>query len=138
MPPPVCQSIIVCEQVIEDKRTNNKSFVSVFNQLCASSVPFRRDRMVIVASLTECMGTQKFVLEITKDTEDGEAVVMQLEGGFRSKDPLATLDFVFELMGIPFESFGKYTVRLKSLPEETILGQRHFMVAQIPTEGRES
>ena len=137
-PAPICLSIILCDQVIEDKRTHNKSFINCFNQIWTTEVPVFHPLMYIVVSLTECQGPQRLEVEIARDTAEGEHSILRMQGELNAPDPLEVVDLVLEVRGFPVQAFGKHTIRAKSAPEGEILCQRHFTVcrARPGSEGR--
>ena len=128
VPHPICVSIILCDLVIEDKRTHNKSFIGTFNQIWSPHIPAKHDRMFVVVTLTECHGRHELALEFTRDTQDGEVQVLQMQGELNTPDPLTVVDLIFEVRGFPLESSGKHTIKVKAQPGGEILSQRHFTV----------
>ena len=54
---PTCIAIIICNEVIEDKRTNNKTLVSLFNGISTPSLPAAHPRLFVMASFTSGSGT---------------------------------------------------------------------------------
>ena len=131
-PNPICLSIILCDMVIEDKRTNNKSYINTFNQIWVPRMPYHHPHMCVVISLTECMGRHELAIEFSRDTPEGEERLLELKGELNSPDPLAVVDLNFELRGFRIVGWGKYTIKAKALPDGTILGQRHFTAIKPP------
>ncbi len=51
---PICVSLIICNEVIEDKRSGNKTLVGLFNSVMAPALPVVHPRMFVMASLRLC------------------------------------------------------------------------------------
>ena len=130
LPAPICLSIILCDHVIEDVRTHNKSFINTFNQIWTADVPAHHPIMYVVVSLTECHRSQQIEVEFARDTEEGERVLIQMQGEFNTPDPLEVMDLVLEVRNFKVEAFGKHTIKVKAMPEGDIICQRHFTVCK--------
>ena len=131
---PDCISINLCDYVVEDKRTNNKSLIGLFNQIYAPTFPCIHPNMFVVAALTDIRGEQKIRLEITRDTSEGEKTLVGIGGMIRTESPLDVTDLVFHLQGFPLEAEGRYNVYVK-MEDGAILGQRHFNAHTVPSSG---
>lgn len=132
VPAPRLVALLLCNSVIEDIRTRNKSYIGVFNTIAVEKVPFQMPLLTIVVILTECRGTQEFVVEISYDSDEGqEKKPLQLVGRLDSVDPLGMVELVFELRGFPIEKMGRYTIRVTSKDTGIVIGYRYFQVAPI-------
>ena len=125
---PQLVAFLLCDQVIQDVRTNKKSFVGVFDAIWADKVPFVRQELYVAVVLTGCHGEQRIILEIAFDDKDGEKSVMKLQGRLNSKDPLGMVDLIFELRQFTFPNYGKYTLRLISGDSGKTIGYRPFRI----------
>lgn len=121
---PHCVSIVICDNVIEDKATNNKTLVGLFNQILAHALPTKYHRLFVVASLTDGRGKCPIALRISHLSSSRE--IARVDGEVDFKDPLEVLDLVVELRGLPFFEEGTYVADVVSA--NTILGQRRFAV----------
>jgi hypothetical protein len=129
--PPVCVAIVICNEVIEDVRTRNKTLVSLFNAIHVETLPANHPRCFLMASLTNLKGQipLTFVIRTPSDKE-----LMKMEGAIGSDDPLQVLDVVVEVRGLPLEETGVYMVDV--FAGRTHLGNRRFQVfLGTPTEG---
>ena len=130
---PQCTALILCDQVIEDVRTRNKSLISMFNGVLTPTVPMRHDKMCAFASFTGGRGTVPIALRLCYD-RDYEADLIRLEGvvDFPPHNPNAVVDMVFEIRGFPFQEYGAYTFEV--VCNGLSLMQRRFNVSA-PDEG---
>jgi hypothetical protein len=110
---PQCLSLVLCDAVIEDVRTRNKTLVSMFNGILTPQVPVRHDKMCAFAALTGGRGQVALQLRLCFDPEY-EKDLLRLGGTveFPQDDPQATVDMVFEMRGFVFQHFGRYTFEL--------------------------
>jgi hypothetical protein len=120
---PVCVAIVLCNDCIEDKRTNNKTLIGLFNAITAQSMPVMHSRMVVMASITNASKTLAMVLSIRSPSGEESA---HIEAPFPATDPLAAYDIVFELNGVVLTEPGTYNVDL--LCDGAYLGGRRFDV----------
>ena len=120
---PVCVSIVLCNECIEDKRTNNKSLIGLFNAIHVQAVPAVHPRMVVMATLTNASTLLNLSLIIRSPSG---ADVCELSAPFPASHPLATYDIVFEFNGVLIEEPGTYNVDL--LCNGSYLGGRRFDV----------
>ena len=130
-----CMGIVLCDQVIEDKRTGKKSHIGIFNDIMVAKVPTAHPCMFLVLSLTNCRREHEVEIEISRDDEHGGTPVMQLRGRVQKRNPLHVMDLVFEMRGVPLPGVGKYTIEVIVLPERERVAQRAFFVRQIPKPG---
>ena len=129
---PICLSIVLCDQVIEDKRTNKKSYIGVFNDILVERLPAKHPCMYLVVSLTNCRGRHEIEITIARDTDLGQDQIMQIRGQIESKNPLDVIDLVFELRATPIKGCGVHTIDVWMQPDARRLAQRCFYVKQLP------
>ncbi|MFP4380217.1 MAG: DUF6941 family protein [Candidatus Sumerlaeia bacterium] len=127
---PVCLGIVLCDQVIEDKRTNKKSFIGVFNDIMANRMPAKHPHLCLVLSLTNCLGRQEFEICISREKDFGEEKIVDIRGGLQSKSPVSIIDIVFEMRDLPLSGFGKHVVEVFALPDRDKVGERAFFVQE--------
>lgn len=131
---PDCLSILLCDMVIEDKRTNKKSLIGTFNDILAATIPASHPCMYLVVSLTNCRHEHDLQIEISRfvpETAEPESL-LRLNGKVHAKNPLQVIDLVFELHGLPLKGYGCHTIDLTVLPSGERIGQRSFYVRQMP------
>lgn len=125
MDTPKCVALLLCNEVIEDKRTNNKTVVSIFNSIAAPAVPTLHDRMFIMASLTGQKGKWRLTLRIAAPS--GTEVV-KVEGDLEISVADEVSDIVLELRQVPLNEEGTYYIDL--LLGESLISGRRFIVKQ--------
>jgi len=125
---PIVLSIVLCDQVIEDKRTNKKSLIGVFNDIITGRLPTKHPCMYLVISLTNCLGNNEFEINLTRDTDYGDHPILQMKGRFEAQTPLDVIDLVFELRDVPLTHTGKHTIEILSQPNAHRIAQRFFYV----------
>jgi hypothetical protein len=129
---PNCVSLIICDTVIEDARTRNKSLISMFNGILAQRVPARHDKMCAFVALTGGRGRHAITLRLCYDkTYDTDLLSLQGEVDFPAADPHAVVDLVFEIRGFVFPEFGNYTFEV--MHESVPLLTRRFSVNELPS-----
>jgi len=127
---PLCLALIICNEVIEDKRSGNKTLVGLFNGITTSVLPATHPRLFLMASLTSGAGEWAFTFRIL--TPSG-AELMRMQDTTRFDDPLIVHDLVVEVRNLPITEEGVYFVDLL-LGEEPILNRR-FTVQVNPDSG---
>ncbi|MDR3707625.1 MAG: hypothetical protein P4L33_04950 [Capsulimonadaceae bacterium] len=121
--PPSCISVIICNEIIEDKRTNNKTLVSLFNSIVVAQVPTSHHRMFVMASLTDGRGT--WPISFIVRTPSG-ADLMRFDSEASFADPVSVLDISVEIIGLSLPELGVYFVDI--MTGTYPLGHRRFTV----------
>ena len=106
-PKPKYLAMLICDYVIRDADTQNKSLIGIFNRITAQSFPVRHDRMHVFVALTDGHGDYKATLQVRKPS--GETV-LTLDGQVKMPDPLAVAELNFQLRGLVIPEPGRYTV----------------------------
>jgi hypothetical protein len=106
---PVCVAMVICNEIIEDKWTNNKSLIGLFSSIAAPGLPAQHSRMFIMVSLTDGRGEWPTILRIESPAGDE---LFKAEGSIHFDDPLAVHDVVIEVRGLPLPEAGEYHVGL--------------------------
>lgn len=120
---PLCVALVLCDQVIEDKRTNNKTLVGLFSSIMTAQVPAVHPRMYLLASLTSGRGEWPFSVRIASPSG---RELLRMQDTARFVDPLAVHDLVIELRNLPLEEAGVHFVDL--LIGEVPIAHRRFAV----------
>jgi len=121
---PTLVSLLICDQVIDDRLSNKKSAIGLFNTVLVPSLPTRIQQMAVMATLTEITGRTPLQLRLMRDEDN--SVLMQTRGHVDAPDPLAMVDLVFAMQGVPVANAGQYAFEL--LSEGELLGRRRFQV----------
>ncbi|GAB4455411.1 MAG: hypothetical protein OHK0029_11490 [Armatimonadaceae bacterium] len=120
---PICVALVICNEVIEDKRSGNKTLVGLFNGIMTPQLPATHPRMYLMASLTSGTGEWEFTFVITAPSG---LEVFRMKDTARFTDPLVGHDLVVELRNLPLEEAGVYFVDL--LIGSTPIANRRFTV----------
>ncbi len=121
---PTLVSLLVCDQVIDDRLSNKKSAIGLFNTVLVPSLPTRIHQLAVMATLTEITGRTPLQLRLMRDEDD--SIMMQTRGHVDAPNPLAMVDLVFAMQGVPVAKAGQYAFEL--LSEGELLGRRRFQV----------
>ncbi len=130
-PVPKYLAMLLCDYVVIDAETRNKSLIGIFNRINASKFPVRHDRMHVFVALTNGHGAYDAALKVKNSL--GEEV-MSLDGKVEMQDPLAVAEINFNIRGLVIPQPGRYFVEFTCDGE--LLVDRHFDAVKIePTPG---
>jgi hypothetical protein len=125
---PRCVALLICSEVIEDKRTNNKTLINVFNTITTSQLPAVQNKTVLLISVTNATGDHELTVDLL-DPEGGNVVSVNLH--VNSHSPFAIHDLVLELLAVPLNHAGNYSFEVSIGGRQ--LGARQFNVLYQPT-----
>ena len=124
---PLCVAIIICNEIIEDKRTSNKTLVSLFNSISVPALPAMHPRLFFFASVTHVQEDQPLSFTITSPSG---RELLRADGAVSSGgDPAAVIDLTLEVLGLTVGEEGVHALNVVS--GETVLGSRSFSVIKI-------
>ncbi|MGD0016104.1 MAG: hypothetical protein ABSC38_01090 [Verrucomicrobiia bacterium] len=126
-PSPLGIAIVVCDQIIEDKLTNKKSLIGIFNRIAAAKFPCAHPRMAVFVCLTEGRGDYGARLRIVHD-ETG-TVVADINGPIQFPDANAVAELNFDLIGLTFPQPGLYSIEFYC--DDALVLERRFHVAKL-------
>ncbi len=121
---PTLVSFLICDLVIDDKLSNKKSAIGIFNTILVPKVPAIIHQMAILASVTEIAGRVELEIRLMRDTDD--AVLFSGKGNVEAPNPLAIVDLLFAMQGVKIPDAGQYAFEILSGGE--LLGRRRFQV----------
>lgn len=130
---PTLVSLLICDQVIDDRLSNKKSAIGLFNAVMVGRMPATLSQMVVMASLTEIRRQALIELRIMRDSDN--QILFQAQQEIGAESPLATVDLVFALQGIRIPTADQHAVELGCSGE--ILGRRRFYVYERTQEADE-
>ncbi|MEK7448308.1 MAG: hypothetical protein AAB019_02370 [Planctomycetota bacterium] len=129
-PIPLPLAMIICDTVIEDRFTGKKSLIGIFNTITAFQLPLRHPSLNIFCILTEGIGEYESILRCIKlDTNEP---IINLKGPIMFPNPLAIVEFNFDLKNVVFPSVGQYVFEL--LCNDQLLISRKFTVGEFKKE----
>ncbi|MGD8453053.1 MAG: hypothetical protein PVJ57_14640 [Phycisphaerae bacterium] len=126
--PPTLVSLLICDQVIDDKITSKKSAIGLFNAILVPKMPATINQMVVLASLTEIESRIELELRLVRDADN--QVLFHTHGPIAAPSPLAIVDLVFTMRGTRITAPGQYAFEVLCASE--LLGRRRFQVIQRP------
>ena len=129
---PTLVSLLLCDQVIDDKLSGKKSAIGIFNTILVPRMPAAIHQMAILASVTEISGRVELELRLVRDADN--AILFSGKGGVEAPNPLAVVDLLFAMQGVKIPAEGQYAFEL--LSSEELLGRRRFLVRLRPAPGR--
>ena len=118
---------LICNEIIEDKRTSNKTLVSLFNSVGVPALPATHPRLFLMASLTNLREDLPVVFSV-KGPSGREVLRVNGQAG-SGRDPLAVVDLVVEVLGLPLAEEGVHFVDV--LSGDSLLGSRRFNVQRL-------
>lgn len=127
---PTLVSLLICDQVIDDRLTHKKSAIGLFNQVLVRGMPAQVQQMTVMATLTEIRARTPLELRLVRDSDN--SVLGGASGFVEAPNPLAMVDLVFGLQSVQLPTAGQYAFELLSAGE--LLGRRRFHVLLPPTE----
>jgi hypothetical protein len=108
-PVPSVVSLLICEKVITEAKTNNKTLVNVFDRVEASEFPAVHGPFWIYARLVDAEGDYTFRVEINHlETEKQIARADDIKAQLPNR--LQAADFGLHIPAIGFELPGTYEV----------------------------
>jgi hypothetical protein len=123
---PTLVSLLVCDQVIDDKITNKKSAIGLFNTVLVPELPTTIQQMVVMCSLTGIEARVGIQMQLIRDATN--EALFRTSGTVESPSRLATVDLVFALRGVKIAEQGPYAFEI--LCSDELLGRRRFQVLQ--------
>lgn len=122
---PICNAIILCNEVIEDKRTNKKSLIGLFNSVLSPELPIVQNCLFVMVSLTNIQRKTPLKL-VFRDPELQE--YLRIDGEVEYDDPLATMDLVFEIHNVCFRKLGIHHIDISCFDEVPIANRRFNVI----------
>ena len=124
---PVVPLIAICDMVIRDSTTNNRSLINMFNNINVQQLPVIHPRMAIVVAVTDARGA--FPLEVRIRHVEKEDPILRVQGEAKLANPLVMDELVFDIRGLTLAEAGKHIVEV--LSDDDLIGQRWFTVTKV-------
>ncbi len=102
-----CLAIDLCELIIDDIHSRNKSLIHMFTRIVAPALPVRFYRFCVYVALTDGRGEQEARLEIVRPSQ---TPLLEMRGAVKFPDPTQVVELVFEFHDLIFPEEGKYAV----------------------------
>jgi hypothetical protein len=130
---PMGLALVVCDMHIQDKHTNKKTLVGLFDRLFATSLPCVHPSLSVFVSLTSARG--QYVCEVVcKHQETGDSA-FAVKGQVRFNDPLQVVEIVFNVQGVRFNHEGTYSLQCL-LDDYPVMMRRIIIVRKEAKSGK--
>lgn len=120
---PRCIAILLCNEIIEDKQTNNKTLVSLFNMIACPQIPAVHPRLCVFTSFAH--GRGKWPVQVSFSSPSGKEI-FRMQGDLEFNPEHDYQDVVLEVRGIGLNEAGKY--RIDVLVDGRVDAERIFSV----------
>jgi hypothetical protein len=110
---PVVLAFLLCDKIVQEAGTGKKTIVGIFDRVWAESFPTVHGPFGIYAKLADAAGAYDLKIDILH-LESNEMIG---QGGMKAlagDDPLAVVDLVLNLPGIPLPKQGTYEFQLSA------------------------
>lgn len=137
-PIPTYLGMVLCDNVFQDAQTKKHFLLGTATHTFAPGFPARHEKMCVYTVLTGVHGDCAITLRIVRTDPGGgdDQQIMEAKGNIHGPDdPLAVIEFVLQMHNLILPAAGQYRFQLWS--ESTLLGERRFMVNQMPSKGPE-
>ena len=123
---PMGVAILICDKVITEQGTMNKTLVSTFNTIRSKIFPCAHPALAIFVSLTNATGEK----EVNLVFSSGETQIMKSGGKAVFDNPNQMVEFIFNLVNLPFARPGVYSFEV--FVDGEYVFESRFNVIQIP------
>jgi hypothetical protein len=124
---PICQALIVCDQLITDAATGKKTLVGIFNSLGAMQYPCVHPKFCVYVALTD--GRGEYGAELRLINEGNQNPIVKAQGKINFPSPMDMLELNFEFVNVTFPEPGPHTIELYC--DDELLTERRFTVVKI-------
>lgn len=129
---PVVLAMVICDTIIDDKMTNKKSLIGIFNNIWACELPVVHPKFNIYLSLTDGYGSYLGKLVCVLADENKQIFQLDCKVDFPSPEQIVELNY--EFVGIKFPLFGNY--HFEFWVENQLLSTRRFTITHSVQENR--
>lgn len=107
---PIGKAIILCDRVITEEGTLNKTIISTFNTIGAKNFPCLHQSLAVYVALTNAMGPKEVRLLLKR----GEEVLSSVGGRVPFDGPNNVVELIFNFKNTPFTEPGLYTFEVQA------------------------
>lgn len=130
---PMGLALLVCDTHIQDKHTNKRTLVGLFDRLFAAKFPCVHPKLSIFVALTSAHG--EYDCEVTCRHAIGQHIAFSVKGRVRFQDPLQVVEIPFDVQGVRFEQAGEYWLECK-VDDIPVMMRRIFVVQKDPKQAK--
>ncbi len=99
-------ALIVCDEVIEDKKSSKKSLIGMFNRIAVSEFPCKHPKLHVFVSLTGGRGEHRVDLRCIN--QSNRKPLFGAKGKINFNNPNTIIEINFDLQNAFFPEPGKY------------------------------
>lgn len=103
---PIGLALLLCDSVIQDKATNKRTLIGLFDRLASRHLPFVHQRLSVYISLTS--GRGDYLCEVRCRHTDSATTIFAIKTRVHMDNPLAELQLVFNVAGARFTHAGMH------------------------------
>ncbi|NTV29008.1 MAG: hypothetical protein HGA80_02885 [Candidatus Omnitrophica bacterium] len=133
-PLPLPLSMVVCDMIIEDKKTGKKSLIGMFSNVSTMQVPCLLNRFCIFISMTEGIGDYTCALKCLRSTDN--LSIGETRGNIQFQERSQVVEITLDIAGLTVPEFGEY--RLELYCDDALLISRKFTVSPLGTPSQQS
>ena len=124
---PIVLTLLLCEKVIVDARTQQYSLVGLVSNVNATRFPVRSPSLCIYTEVTGGHGVTPLTVRIV-DVDEKREPVVKLDLEVNLEDPLAVTQVVFGMPRLVFPELGDY--RLQAISGGTTLLEKRIILRE--------
>ncbi len=125
---PIGIALIICDRVITDAVTHEKTLVSTFNRIFANVFPCVHPRMTIFVAVTNGHGTAEAEIRCVNESDEN-AMIFGMKGAIPFSDPNHVVEMSFQFNNVTFPKPGLHGVEF--LCDGELILQSRFEVGMI-------
>ncbi len=124
---PIVLTLLLCEKVIVDARTQQYSLIGLVSNVNASRFPVRSPNLCVYTEITGGHGVTPLTVRIV-DVDEKRDPVVKLDLEVNLEDPLAVTQVVFGMPRLVFPELGDY--RLQAISGGTRLLEKRLILRE--------
>lgn len=109
---PKLQSLLICDEIIRDERTQKTSLINCFTNINTNGFPFQHSRLIVFISVTDGRGKTEARLRLVKGDDLSGKPLFEAKGPLVFPNPLAVVNLVFDIHKLVFPEPGAYFFEL--------------------------
>jgi len=123
---PIGVALMLCDRVITDAVTQEKTLVATFSQLHSVSFPCMHPRLTVFVAITNGRGTIDTEVRCINETEQN-SVVFAMKGAIQFNNPNDVVEMGFQFNNLVFQKPGLHSIQF--LCEGELILQRRFQLS---------
>ena len=109
-PKPIPLTMTICDTIIDDRLSGKKSLIGIFNNIAVVELPCQHQTLYVYCVLTEGIGQYDGALRCTH--LESNKTIININGPINFPNPLATVEFIFDIKNMVLEQEGIYVFEL--------------------------